>query len=94
MQRIRIFRPEGDEYEYKKTILMQDADLHATGQALVAEHGVEVGDIAYWGDYYFRLDKTEGDVVRWTNLPPNRPEVQGLYSKAVEAERPVGDPWS
>ena len=93
MQRIRTFSPKGDSYEYRKTVFLADADSTKTGEALVQQHGVEVGDVAYWGDFYLRLDKTEGGVLQWTQLLPDRPEIRGLYAQAVEAEKPVGDPW-
>jgi hypothetical protein len=93
MQRIRTFSPEGDGYKYKKTVYLPDADITKTGEALVTAHGVEVGDVAYWGDFFLRLDKTEDGVLRWTQLLADRPELRGLYAQAVEAEQPVGDPW-
>jgi hypothetical protein len=93
MQRIRTFSPKGDSYEYRKTVFLADADITKTGEALVQQHGVEVGDVVYWGDFYLRLDKTEGGVLQWTQLPSDRPEIRGLYDQAVEEEKPVGDPW-
>lgn len=94
MQRIRIFNIDADGYRYKKTIFLRDASIVETGEALVRDHEVVVGDLIYVGDFYLRLDKTEEGVLRWTQVPAYSPETRGLYEQVVEAEKPVGDPWN
>lgn len=89
MLRIRLFRKRGEKYEYENTVYVDDDDLNDAGNKLVEKHGVQVGDIVYMGDIYLQLSKAEPEI-KWTSLHPQRPEVQGLYGKAVEAERLSG----
>ena len=83
MQRIRLFRRgETGGYQYEKTVLLPDgADVPRGLKAA----GAGPGDIAYWGDIFFRLQVSTD--LGWVQLEASTPELRGLYSQAVTAER-------
>jgi hypothetical protein len=89
MLRIRLFRKRGEKYYEYDLIFVDTNDLGDAGNTLVEKYRVEVGDIVYMGDAYLQLTQVEPKI-QWTALHPQRPEVQGLYDKAVWVERLSG----
>ena len=86
--RVRLYQADdAGALKYRTTLHVEPEDLDDAGDELVARNEVTVGDVAYMGDFFLRLDST--NPVRWTQLDARRPELKGLYGQAVAAEEAV-----
>lgn len=90
MLRVRIFRPSPVDLEYHKTLFVDDHDAYRA--KLVEDGEVQVGDVVYAEDLFYRLAALTP--ARWEHLVFSEKDAKALYSQAVRAECRVGEAWA